>query len=224
MSLPYTWYPVQYYNNTFKVDNNILTIPSGSYNVLALRNALREKMILIDPTARVDYDSLTGKFTFIFSSQRTIDPLNMYDFFGFDKGEKPSGNVIVSSKPVKVTGESFLIVKSTLQTDGMSLDNFEGFEFTSSDVLTHVNINAQPFSTINFSPYNNNVTRVIGKSIESLSIKIETADGFQIDFLHDYLIVLRINFKKPHVEDQVQLLEEIKELIRLDFLSKQIKS
>ena len=115
IEIPITWYAFsdKKKNNTFKINNTIITIPEGNYTNDTMEIFMNQPCIL-PSNIQFSIDSVTTKCTFIstsvFSLDFSVPSLSIYQTAGWNLGYRKS-----SYNGIKITGES---------SWGSSFDNY----------------------------------------------------------------------------------------------------
>lgn len=184
--IPYSFYTVNAYNNTFNIVENgvprAIIITKGSYDIFEFRDLI---LALLGGSFTVTVSINTGKMNIINASLTTVGLSFTSDAFkllGFsNQTYSASGSVGLTSPNImslfSITG---IYLKSNLS--GFNIYNSR-LNNNLSSILQLVQIEADPFNMINYRSTNDAfITKLNDKNIDQLTFRITDAEDNLIDF------------------------------------------
>jgi len=210
--IPYSFYTVNQYNNTFNIVENgvprAIIITKGSYDIFEFRDLI---LALLGGSFTVTVSINTGKMNIINASLTTVGLSFTSDAFkllGFsNQTYSASGSVGLTSPNImslfSITG---IYLKSNLS--GFNIYNSR-LNNNLSSILQLVQIEADPFNMINYRSTNDAfITKLNDKNIDQLTFRITDAEDNLIDFNGiDFEFTLKVfEIKKQRVEIKEQQL------------------
>lgn len=204
--IPYSFYTVNAYNNTFNIVENgvprAITITKGSYDIFEFRDLI---LSLLGGTYTVSVSINTGKMIIINASLTTIGLTFTSDAFkllGFsNQTYSATGSVGLTSPNImslfSITG---IYLKSNLS--GFNIYNSR-LNNNLSSILQLIQIEADSFNMINYrSTTDAFITKLNDKNIDQLTFRITDAEDNLIDFNGiDFEFTLKVyEIQKPRVE------------------------
>jgi hypothetical protein len=195
--LPYSFYTVNAYNNTFYIVENgvdrLITITKGSYDIFEFRDLI---LSLLGGTFTVTVSINTGKMTITNPSLTTIGLTFISDAFkllGFsNQSYSATGTVGLTSPNIislfSITG---IYLKSNLS--GSNIYNTRLNNNTSS-ILQLIQIEADPFNMINYRSTTDAFITILNiNNIDQLTFRLTDQEDNLIDFNGvDYEFTLKV--------------------------------
>lgn len=211
-------------NGILDIENNI-TIPSGNYSVLTLKDTLNN---LLSNKINISYNTATNTYTYKKLNEFKkyyINPLKCYKLLGINDIVEITTNGINSSFVNMVDFQQVIIRSPTLNFENYSLDNIKNKSnfLTNSDILFWFNKqDIEPFKTINYrnedcgTNFNYNL---LNRYINILNFQIVNEYDEPINDCPDYLLQLQftINEKNNDIIEVVSI-EIIKILKDIQFI------
>lgn len=196
--IPYSFYIVNQYNNTFKFNNNLITLPLGNYNGFTLSNAINSQIQTIDASANLELDQTTGKYTLSSVSSFTLDVTSslIYKILGLENSTYTgifSGShfELVFTFPLNVLGTKSLFIKlNNIILDNLNLATLD------KATLKSIPVNVPPFGIIMYNNTENIETLVKNGETDYIHLQICDDDNNLVDFNNvDWNICLEIKSK-----------------------------
>jgi len=173
---PYSFYTVNIYNNTFKMNTIVVTIPVGNYTAYTLLNILNNLLQDIDPTFLLELNQTDGKYTLSCDNIFTLDTttsdfstiigLQSAIYSGLFDGTK---FIQPFPHPVNLMGPRNIYIKAT----NLILDNLNTVTYDKA-TLKSIPINVPPFGIIMYN--NNEQTESLLKNPDTDYIQIQLTD------------------------------------------------
>jgi len=195
--IPYSFYTVNQYNNTFNIVENgvprLITITKGSYDIFEFRDLI---LVLLGGAYTVTVSINTGKMTIINTTLATVGLTFTSDAFkllGF------SNQIYSASGSVGLTSPNII---SLFSITGIYLkSNLSGFNIYNtrlnnnlSSILQLVQIEADAFNMINYrSTTDAFITKLNDKNIDQLTFRWTDDEDNLIDFNNiDFEFTLKV--------------------------------
>jgi len=198
--IPYSFYIVNEYNNTFQFNSNTVTLPFGNYNGFTLMNAINQEIQVYDASASLALNQTTGRYTMTSTLPFTLNTnmSQIYKIIGLEKGNY-SGQFNFSNSlyelyftyPLNTSGSRNLYIKAT----NFVLDNLN----TSTNdkaTLKSISCNVPPFGIIMYNNNENVETLVKNPETNYINIQITDDENNLVNFNNiDWSICLEIKSK-----------------------------
>ena len=208
-------------NNTFLLNETLVTIPYGNYSVITLQAQLNALMSSIISVA---YNTATNTLTYtnLTSSPYSITPGRCSKLLGLSKTTSllTTGNSSTKSGYVNMVNYQQIILKCPSFTfENCVMDNItDKSNFISvSDILYWVNKqDVEPFKTINYKNedcgtiYSYNITN---NALTSLCLKLVNEKNEPIYDAPDYLLQLQISLYDKDTNFYKETLKQIQHLL-----------
>lgn len=184
--IPYSFYTVNAYNNTFNIIENgvprLITITKGSYDIFEFRDLI---LTLLGGSYTVSVSINTGKMTIINTSLITVGLNFISDAF------KLLGFSNISYSATGATGLTSPNIISLFSITGIYLkSNLSGYNIYNtrlnnnlSSILRLIQIEADAFNMINYSSTTDGfITKLNDKNIDQLIFRLTDQEDNLIDF------------------------------------------
>lgn len=184
--LPYSFYTVNAYNNTFNIIENgvprLITITKGSYDIFEFRDLIK---ILLGSNFTVSVSINTGKMTIKNTSLTTIGLSFISDAFkllGFSNQSYSSSGILGLTSPNIISLFSITGIYLKCNLSGYNIYNTR-LNNNLSSILRLIQIEADPFNMINYrSTTDAFITKLNDKSIDQLTFRFTDQEDNLIDF------------------------------------------
>jgi len=178
-SIPNTMYNINLTNNTLVVYTNavnVIPIPEGNYNINQLLTELKSSL----PLFTITYNSLTNKFTFVYSSNfQFYASSTILGVLGFNEG------ALISSSNFRLESThccNLMPIKCINVVSNLTTYNINKAFPNSQNILASIPVNCQPYSMIQYENSNNFRSNLFVNNISTLNIKlVNDSDGQLID-------------------------------------------
>ena len=229
-----SWYTIDSSNNSFLLKTVRVgggyrtvpyTIPVGYYDVLQLRYEL--SVLLVGWT--IAYSSTTNTYTYTPPNNGDTYTLffqnNACELMGFNITETPSGSyssAFTSSIPIKVNLENAVCVHCDVsKVNNACVDNFSGQGFVDSDLLIKIPIQSDAFQNIVYqSQGNDNISYDLSlKCLHTMRLWVTDENQRPLQLPYDWTICLKIEFDRETDLSMNDMVEDIKDDLRLIVLS-----
>lgn len=210
--LPYSFYTVNSYNNTFNIIENgvprLITITKGSYDIYEFRDLIKN---LLGGTFTVSFSINTGKITIINPSLTTIGLSFISDAFkllGFSNQSYSASGLtgLTSPNVISLFSITGIYLKSNLS--GYNIYNTR-LNNNLSSILRLIQIEADAFNMINYrSTTDGFITKLNDKNIDQLTFRLTDQEDNLIDFNGvDFEFTLKIFENKNIIQSNNEKLQ-----------------
>lgn len=198
-----------------------ITLNPGTYSVFDLAGYVSS---LMGSLGSLTYNQFSNTFSFNLTGSYTLTGTS-FNLFGFSATDVPSGTVITSTSQVKLKPADNIFVRAQ-GINGVDSQNFENFQNGSlqlSNILAMIPfVFESPWSPMWWHNENSRYEMFIReKVIDLLDLSLVDNRGQLIDFIKDYVIVLRFNTYKTNPVDNTakatDLLEKILKICTSQF-------
>lgn len=184
-TIPYSFYNVDYFNNTLIYSVNggsdiTIEIPQGNYNTSTLRNYLLSVMT----NFTITYSSLDNTFTFTHSTHNFEfqDNSTCMEILGFDENlpHSSTSRVLKSTNSINL----FTIRNVYIQSNNFMLNNINNSTPNNCSILASIPLTTGMLSVINYNNLNNVRSSVSYGDIRNLgilNISLTDQDGDILD-------------------------------------------
>jgi hypothetical protein len=226
-------------SNNFTITNvgngdeyNIVLVP-GTYTIEQLALAINA----LFPSIQIGYNSAGNIFTF--SSSATYQftfTSNIATLMGFNITDTPSGTYFTSTRPIvpRLINELVVHMKGVTPAGGRySMSNFQDSTLQPCNILGIPAIASFPFDVVTYVSSGAKAFSVTISEKKLSSIKLRLSDSTNRDLTYvavpDYTCVLLVEWLRPtpvplDAASTRQLLEEIRDLTRLQLLQKHLET
>jgi len=211
--LPYSFYTVNAYNNTFNIIENgvprLITITKGSYDIFEFRDLIKS---LLGSNFTVSVSVNTGKMTIINSSLTTIGLSFISDAFkllGFSNTTYSATGSVGLTSPNIISLFSITGIYLKCNLSGYNIYNTR-LNNNLSSILRLIQIEADPFNMINYiSTTDAFITKLNDKNIDQLIFRFTDQEDNLIDFNGiDFEFTLKI-FENKTKDKPIQQIENL---------------
>lgn len=226
------------------INNYTLTIPSGFYSVISLATYLSDKLTTSSQyyTYTITFNDIQAKYNIevVAKSGQTLTSIS-FDFtslistnelMGFKKeiyNFTQSGIYLrlTSEKMVNLNGaEDRLYLRSSLVTNNIKRRTLTG-QYDYTDVLASFSLSVDPLNIIYYIDNNELFSAFLNSKTLQPIISFQLTNEFNIllPFQQEYSFILRFKYfdEDNLLEDNNNTLNEIKELTKINLLSKTLK-
>ena len=171
--IPFSFYNITAYNNTLNYTvsgiSYIMIINPGNYNEYTLAIQMMSQFLLNSITINITYSKISGKMTFLGTSDFTFLPSSIFSVLGFKLNTTyiSSSFSLTGVYPMSILGTRKLKICS----DKLSLSNMDSFS-KSQSVISFIPVNCQPFGMILYSNPNDKQCTIKSTTIDEVDIKI----------------------------------------------------
>lgn len=178
-------------NNTIKIGNHIIVIPTGAYEISHLNNYIQEQVKNLNFNCTFDLEGNVNTFDCILTCSHDVDlssPNSVASLLGFDHVKLPANVVHVSTHPVNILKINTIKILCNLTTN--SYEN--GYE---NHILHEFFPTVPPGYRIVETPHNVIYLPITTNLIRNITLKIVDQDGEVVNF-QDEVITIRLHLKK----------------------------
>jgi hypothetical protein len=173
-TIPYSFYIINEYNCNLNMNNIILNIPFGNYNAYTLLDTINSLMTENNILGTLTLDISNGKYLLTATQNIIIRTTtnNINSIIGLDNSTYTTINNGTNFKiyfpyPVNTGGIHNIFIKSNFSTSNQKYGGNN-----TSQILTSIPIQVEPFGIIQYSNYENTETIIRNKDLDSLIIEL----------------------------------------------------
>jgi hypothetical protein len=172
--IPYSFYIINEYNCNLNMNNIVLSVEFGNYNAYTLIDTINDLMTENNILGKLTLDSSNGKYLLTATQNIIIRNTtnNIYSIIGLDNSTYNTVNDGTNYKiyfpyPVNTGGIHNIFIKTNFNT---SNQKFGGYN--TSQILTSIPVQVEPFGIIQYSNYENIETIIRNKDMDFLTIEL----------------------------------------------------
>lgn len=233
-SILHNWGNINASNNTITFRNvvtginTVVTIPFGFYTM----NDIKKYINNAYPAAIVAYNNNTNRYTFTFTqTHQLIFTSEIYKVLGFGSAESPQGTIVTSSTTCQPRNVNSLNMHmyNVQSLKHHNIENVASDSVKKSHMIARIPVTAEPYENVIWINRAEHYGFIIREDkLHRLRFRFVDDDGKQLDYLTlpPCTFTIKIDYVKPKVKDLTlyRSIDDIKEYLRLLFLSSQLKA